>query len=481
MKLSPSRRKIFFAGASIAICLSVGLGAGLPAIANASTTAVVASSAVSAVGWPWAYTAPLVGAAYNQRQIGVAPTAVPDSQTSGGTTGDLTSDLGAQPATGAPLIVESGTIQNQSPASGILPSDIANIADQSLAYSTTWSTSPDASRTYLVDLMKLPAAAAWGLTGDFFIPGANSTTGAIAWSTNSSEGTALVTSGHDGLVHFTDVATVPIAGTLSRGPWIMLWAMTTEGYAVQISLLTMFDSAQAPSVSAADHEVLVPFGKTVTVDSSAFQVGSVWSGGVISNLTPVVTSTLPSNITQSGNTLSATGVTAGAVQDVSYTLNYLQPQSGGTLISPAATVHFVTSAATVVPAPSVTSLDPNHGPTTGGNPVTIFGSNLDPTVCTVTFDGAPADVSGGSNTFLNVVAPAHAEGLVDVLVTCNGLTSAPIGYTYDAPVVIPVPVPAPPVVSDPTPAAVKPPVVTVPAPAPVTPPATAPKLPVVSG
>ena len=96
----------------------------------------------------------------------------------------------------------------------------------------------------------------------------------------------------------------------------------------------------------------------------------------------------------------------------------------------------------------------------------VFGS-MDGTV-TVTFDGTPAAITSGTSTVLDVTAPAHSAGLVDVVVTCNGLTAAPVGYTYEDPIVPPTPGPTPPVVPAPKPA-------------PVSPPVAAPKLPVVSG
>ena len=98
----------------------------------------------------------------------------------------------------------------------------------------------------------------------------------------------------------------------------------------------------------------------------------------------------------------------------------------------------------------------------------VTGTNFDPTACTVTFDGTPAAITSGTSTVLDVTAPAHSAGLVDVVVTCNGLTAAPVGYTYEDPIVPPTPGPTPPVVPAPKPA-------------PVSPPVAAPKLPVVSG
>lgn len=168
-----------------------------------------------------------------------------------------------------------------------------------------------------------------------------------------------------------------------------------------------------------------------------------------------------------GDITSISPTTPSTSYTVTYSLSTatgLYPTTDGTITySPDGTV---TSAPVV---PTITSLEPDHGPTEGGNNVSISGTNLDPT-CTVTFDGIPVVITGSLDTLLHVTAPAHVAGMVDVVVTCNGVATAPLSYTYDTPA------PVPPVSSDPTP-----PVVAVSPPAPVSPPATAPKLPVVSG
>ena len=85
------------------------------------------------------------------------------------------------------------------------------------------------------------------------------------------------------------------------------------------------------------------------------------------------------------------------------------------------------SAARAADAPAVTSLSVMSGPTTGGTTVVITGTG---------FTGASAVAFGGSiassyvvngDTQITAVAPAHAEGAVDVLVTASALTSATTG------------------------------------------------------
>ena len=85
-----------------------------------------------------------------------------------------------------------------------------------------------------------------------------------------------------------------------------------------------------------------------------------------------------------------------------------------------------------VAPPSVTSLDPDRGPTAGGTDVTISGAGFDYTVL-VEFDGVPATTT----TFLDAEtiiaeAPPHAEGAVDVRVhrEDGAETVAPGAFVY---------------------------------------------------
>ncbi len=89
---------------------------------------------------------------------------------------------------------------------------------------------------------------------------------------------------------------------------------------------------------------------------------------------------------------------------------------------------------TYVPAPVASSIVPNSGTTAGGTPVTITGVNfLAP--ATVTLGGAAATgVSVVSPTTITAATPAHAPGIVDVVVVSNGLTSTLTGgYFYFTP------------------------------------------------
>lgn len=85
------------------------------------------------------------------------------------------------------------------------------------------------------------------------------------------------------------------------------------------------------------------------------------------------------------------------------------------------------------PPPTITSISPATGPTTGGTELTITGTNLDDP-WQVRVDGIVAtDLTSISPTQLTAVTPAHAAGEVDVTVQTIGGTSAPGSFTYVTP------------------------------------------------
>lgn len=84
--------------------------------------------------------------------------------------------------------------------------------------------------------------------------------------------------------------------------------------------------------------------------------------------------------------------------------------------------------------PTVTNVNPSSGPTSGGTPVTITGTNfVNGASLAVTFGGTAAtSVTWVSSTQITCNTPAHAEGQVDVTVTNPGGQSGTKanGYTY---------------------------------------------------
>jgi hypothetical protein len=90
---------------------------------------------------------------------------------------------------------------------------------------------------------------------------------------------------------------------------------------------------------------------------------------------------------------------------------------------------------TYVAAPTVSSVSPSTGSTAGGTSVTIAGTGFQ-AGATVTFGGtAGTSVSVANSTSITAVTPAHAAGVVNVVVTNTDTQNGTLGlgFTYAAP------------------------------------------------
>ncbi|MEU3183366.1 IPT/TIG domain-containing protein [Streptomyces sp. NPDC006923] len=90
--------------------------------------------------------------------------------------------------------------------------------------------------------------------------------------------------------------------------------------------------------------------------------------------------------------------------------------------------------------PLLLVLTPNSGPTTGGNPVQLFGVGLNGTT-SVLFGTTPATIIAADPLGLTVtvLAPPHAPGVVPVTATGSRGTSNPVSYIYVGPTPPPTP------------------------------------------
>ncbi|MFC8240564.1 IPT/TIG domain-containing protein [Streptomyces chartreusis] len=85
---------------------------------------------------------------------------------------------------------------------------------------------------------------------------------------------------------------------------------------------------------------------------------------------------------------------------------------------------------TYVGSPTVGTVEPDSGPTSGGTGVTITGTNLGSTE-SVTFGGTAAPFSVVNSTTVSAVTPPGAAGAVDVVVTNPaGSVTATGAFTY---------------------------------------------------
>lgn len=148
-------------------------------------------------------------------------------------------------------------------------------------------------------------------------------------------------------------------------------------------------------------------GNTVTISGTGLATASsVAFGG--NNATPTVTSDSLLSVTvpaASGSVGVSVTTTGGANNGFSYT--YVDP-------------------------PTITSLAPTSGSTSGGTTVTITGTDLSTTE-SVTFDGVTAPFGVINSTTVSAVTPPGSAGAVDVVVsTTGGSATAAAGYTYVA-------------------------------------------------
>ncbi len=111
-----------------------------------------------------------------------------------------------------------------------------------------------------------------------------------------------------------------------------------------------------------------------------------------------------------------------------------------------------TDSAGGVTSPTIVGVSPSSGPVAGGTSVTLTGTNFaTPGAVTVTFGGTPGtSVAVASATSLTVTTPAHAAGVVDVVVTNpNGQAGTMANaFTYFAPPPPPTPAPPVPLIAD---------------------------------
>lgn len=130
-------------------------------------------------------------------------------------------------------------------------------------------------------------------------------------------------------------------------------------------------------------------------------------------------------------TFGGTAATLGANTSTSINVT-APPHAGGVVTVALTTPSGSTSTSYTYDAPNnptITSITPNHGPATGGNSVTIAGTNLSGAT-SVTFGTTNGTITANTASSISVTTPPHAADIVSVRVTtANG--SATVAYTYD--------------------------------------------------
>jgi len=240
---------------------------------------------------------------------------------------------------------------------------------------------------------------------------------------------------------------VVITGTnLSGATAVKFGATNASGYTIN-SATQITATSPAGAAGTVDITVTTAGGTSATSASDQFTYVAA----------PTVTSISPTSgptggttsVVITGTNLSgATAVKFGATNASGYTVNSATQITATSPAGSAGTVDITvttvggtsaTSASdqfTYVAAPTVTAISPTAGPTAGGVPITITGTNL---------SGATAVKFGATNasgytvnsaTQITATAPAGSAGTVDITVTTIGGTSATSAsdqFTYVAP------------------------------------------------
>ncbi|MBI2550208.1 IPT/TIG domain-containing protein [Candidatus Woesearchaeota archaeon] len=242
----------------------------------------------------------------------------------------------------------------------------------------------------------------------------------------------------------------PTAGSTSvtiTGSYFVSGAGVTFGGAAAGSV-TFVSSTQLTAVTPAHAAGLVD----VVVTNPDGQSGTLVNGFTyvappsIASVTPNSGSTVGGTaVVISGSDFGATpsvtfgGAAASVSSSTSDTINVVTPAHAAGAVNvvvtnPDGQFSTLVNGFTYFP-PSITSVSPVSGPTAGGTVVTITGSYF-VSGAGVTFGGAAAgSVTFVSSTQLTAVTPAHAAGLVDVVVTNPDGQSGTLvnGFTYVAP------------------------------------------------
>src|SRR5690348_9874099 len=231
------------------------------------------------------------------------------------------------------------------------------------------------------------------ITGTNFVSGATVTFGTAAATnvviTSSTQITATTPAGSAGAVTVTVTNPGPKSG----------------------SLASAFTYIIAPTVSGVSpNNGPAAGGTSVTITGTNFASGATVTFGTVAATSVVATNSTTITATTPANAAGAVAVTV--------TVN---GQSGS-----------LASGFTYVVPPTVSSVSPNSGSTTGGTAVTIMGTNF-ASGASVTFGTAAAtNVVVASSTQITATTPAGSAGAVTVTVTNPGAQSGALtnGFTY---------------------------------------------------
>jgi hypothetical protein len=234
----------------------------------------------------------------------------------------------------------------------------------------------------------------------------------LSWLSPASDGGSPITGYSVAILPATPSAVVTVSGTTASISGLANG--TTYAFSVRATNAVGSGPASAPSgsvlplASPPSIASVSPAtgssngGTTVTLTGSGFVPGS---GGSVVSIGGVTASVTAST---SGTLVVSTPAHAAGPQSVTVT----NPDGQSAVLAGA--FSFVAPPAT--PAPLLSGLSPASGPGVGGTVVTLAGTGFVSPV-SVRFGGTAATVSAQTANSIVAVAPPHAIGLVDVVVT----------------------------------------------------------------
>ena len=261
------------------------------------------------------------------------------------------------------------------------------------------------------------------------------TAGAKSVAVTTVGGTATKASAFTYVAAPTITTVSPASGPLAAGT-----AFTITGTNLTGATSVKVNGVAATSVVVVSATSIT--AKTPTGTAGAKSVAVTTVGGTATKASaftyiaaPTITAISPTSGPTSGNTAititgtNLTGATSVKVNGVAATSVVVVSATSitartpiGTLGVKSVTVTTVGGTATkasgftyVVPPPTITSISPTSGPTSGGTVVTITGTNL--TGATVTVDGTNIPTYSNTGTSFKITTPAYSAGYITATLT----------------------------------------------------------------
>jgi phosphatidylserine/phosphatidylglycerophosphate/cardiolipin synthase-like enzyme len=295
----------------------------------------------------------------------------------------------------------------------------------------TYATEANAPGTVIFDNFKAAVPGAGPApTVSSIAPNAGPTTG----------GTSVTITG----TNFVSGASVTIGGTAATGVVVSnstTITATTPAHAAGAANVTVANSDGQSATLAGGFTYNSPPAPTVTSVSpntgptSGGTAVTITGTNFVASATVTLGGTAATNVVVTNSTTITATTPAHAAGAVNVVVTNTDNQSG-TLAN-----GFTYQTPPPPPAPTVGSITPNSGPTTGGTSVTITGTNF-VSGASVSIGGTAATgVSVNSSTSITATTPAHAAGAANVVVTNPDNQSATLagGFTYQTPPPPPAP------------------------------------------